>query len=310
MADAFAELMRGEKAVLAEMGARVRARASPDDLLRKLGLAGGDRSTMTAIPSTAMPRSEKPKPRLAVADDRSLDAIVASASSKTMAAAPALSPRAVAARPVEATSGVPKPAATPAPAARGGLESVLALRKTQVGKATVSGQLSSLRSGKDSDDDDDEDDAEPAAPSGAADALSHGDAASFDRALNMLGDASVTTRHAALKQLCGLRLGGAQRKALLRPLLLRFADPAERCRDCATGLFESWVEAADGTDVSGCLPFLVPVLVERIGTQATAEPSEEIRAKLVAITTNTLFKVCFSRDRWHGTHSHCPSLRL
>lgn len=288
---AFAELMAGEKAVRAEMSARLRTRCASDDPLRKLGLAGGDRAPKAAIASTAVPINSAPRPT--VAAERSLDQLVACALSKAPAARGAVSS---ASRPLAAgtaVAGAPAEAsAAPAerPAARGGLETVLALRKTQVGKAAIAGQLSSLRSGKDSDDDDDdEEEAVPAA--GAHGGGGTGDATTFDRALNMLGDASITARHGALQQLLGLRLSRSQHKAVLRPILLRFADPAERCRDAAVCLFGSWVDTADAADVAGCLPFLVPALVERIGTRETAEPSEEVRAKLVSICTTTMFKV-------------------
>lgn len=268
MAEAFAELLAGENLVRAEMAARVRARASPDDSLHKLGLAGGGRARVTAYTATALPEAGRPKP--AAQADRSIDSLVSSTASKPAArreAAPEAS-RTLLAHSAPA-------AASPDPTPRGGLQSVLALRKAQVGQAKISGQLSGLRSGKDSDDDDDEEDEEDASHrvgvAASADSSASGgtgDAATFDRALNLLGDESAAARHAALKQLRGFKLSGVQRKALLRPLLLRFADQSERVRELAATLFEEWVEGAETPDVTGCLPFFVPVLVERIGARA------------------------------------------
>eukprot|EP00967_Tisochrysis_lutea_P015708 scaffold17701_cov31-Tisochrysis_lutea.AAC.4 len=295
MADAaFAELLAGEHMIRAEMDKRVQ-RPRGEISLRQLGLAGGEAPACVPIAASA---SAPPKqtPKFALAEDRSLDALLARAAGKmanvcavstshSQQAQPPPQPLA----PLEADHG---PAQLSRLAARkGGLDSVLALRKAQLGKAAIAGQLRSLRSGKDSDDEEEEEDM----PANTVVDLddSQRNITTFDRALNMLGDNSVATRHCALKQLLTFKLNRSQHKALLRPLLLRFADPAERCRDSASQLFEKWVDAADAADVSGCLPFLVPVLVERLGTQETPESSEEIRAKLVTICTTTMYKVSF-----------------
>ena len=76
---------------------------------------------------------------------------------------------------------------------------------------------------------------------------------------------------------------------LLRPLLLRFSDEAERCRDGAVGLFRRWQsQCTDASEVSGALPFLMPVMVERLGSESTHEPSEEVRASLVMLMRDVL----------------------
>jgi hypothetical protein len=288
-AAAFAELLAGKRAVRAEMSARVDTRSASGDSLRRLGLAGGDRAAIASIISTSSTR--KPK----VAAERPLDQLVASASSKASAAPGAAS---ATSRPLAAGAAVAvapalaRAASAEPPPARGGLASVLALRRTQVGKALTAGQLIGLSSGKDSDDDEEEEEAEEEREAGpAAGACGGGHTDTFDRAINMLGDAGIPARHGALKQLLSLRLSRSQRKAALRPILLRFADPAERCRDAAADVFAAWVDTADAAEVAGCLPFLVPVLVERLGTRNTAEPSEEVRAKLVAVCATTMFKV-------------------
>eukprot|EP00965_Chrysotila_dentata_P202448 6181132-Pleurochrysis_carterae.AAC.2 len=75
---------------------------------------------------------------------------------------------------------------------------------------------------------------------------------------------------------------------MLRPLLLRFADSSERIREAAATLFDAWQKRVDVGVLGGALPFLVPVLVERLGTEAQTEPAEEIRAILVSMTASVL----------------------
>ena len=180
-------------------------------------------------------------------------------------------------------------------------EVVLTARKAQVHVAKKQLGLRSLRAaGGDSDDDDgggggdDDDSGAPSRPARAdGGPAERGGAATFGRALNQLADSEASVRAGALAQLGASAEGGLssdQWRELVRPLLLRFADPVEKCRDAAIGLFRRWRAgpATDASDVAGVLPFLVPVLVERLGSETVAEPAEELRAALAALLADVL----------------------
>jgi len=76
----------------------------------------------------------------------------------------------------------------------------------------------------------------------------------------------------------------------VRPLLLRFADPTERCRELAIQLLAKWAGSAEPSELAGVLPFLMPVMVERMGCDTMVEPSEEVRALLATLMKDILVR--------------------
>ena len=83
-------------------------------------------------------------------------------------------------------------------------------------------------------------------------------------------DASVRRRalerlHGALPRLKTPAAVAAVFAAVWRPLLKRFADAVERCRDLAVRTFLHLVERVDPAQVSETLGLLFPVLLDRIG---------------------------------------------
>ena len=167
------------------------------------------------------------------------------------------------------------------------LQSVLAARKAQYA-TSVHTHLVGLRSGNEADSDDDDDDATAVAPvAGQA----QPNELLLGRAENLLRSAKVEERKRTIASLEGAELSSTQLKPLLRPLLLSFSDDSERCRDGAVGLFRRWQSlCSDASEVSGALPFLMPVMVERLGSETVQEPSEEVRASLVMLMRDVLLK--------------------
>ena len=167
------------------------------------------------------------------------------------------------------------------------LDTLLAARKAQMTTAT-STHLVGLRGGDDADSDDDDDDTTTSSTVAITNASSNNDLL-LSRAENLLRSPKVEERKKTLAQLEEANLTADQLKPLLRPLLLRFSDDAERCRDTAINLFRRWQSASgDPSEVSGALPFLMPVMVERLGSESTHEPSEEVRASLVMLMRDVL----------------------
>ena len=71
-----------------------------------------------------------------------------------------------------------------------------------------------------------------------------------------------------------------------KPLLRRFEDPSEQCRETATDAFASLARRSDA--VLELLPYAIPVLRDRLGpadedSRDPREPSEEIRARTHAL---------------------------
>ena len=85
-----------------------------------------------------------------------------------------------------------------------------------------------------------------------------------------------------------MALTSEQLRPLVNPLLLRFADASEACRDGAVRLVAAWQAAASPAEVAGALPFLMPVMVERLGAETQTEPSEEVRVLLVALARDVV----------------------
>jgi hypothetical protein len=172
---------------------------------------------------------------------------------------------------------------------KGTLSAILAARKAQM-STSLHTELVGLRSGQDVDSDDDDYDDDFAGASASQPKAALGQAAELllGRAPNLLSSSSVEERKRTVAALEAAALSADQLKPLLRPLLLRFSDDSERVRDGAAGLFRRWQQTAETSDVSGALPFLMPVLTERLGTEGVREPSEEVRASLVGLLRDVL----------------------
>ena len=192
--------------------------------------------------------------------------------------------------PMPAPVLAPAPAPAPAAAVPDRLATVLAARKAQVSVAKHT-ELLGLRSAGEVDSDDDDDGAvcdAPGSSGAAAPGAASGKTEASARDVNLLASDVVGDRQSALARLTAAALPPEALKPLLQPLLLRFADASEKCRDGAIALVTRWASASDAPDVSGALPFLIPVMVERLGLEKTTEPSEEIRAALVSLMRDVL----------------------
>lgn len=71
--------------------------------------------------------------------------------------------------------------------------------------------------------------------------------------------------------------------AVIRPLLHIFADSVEKCRELAIITVTDIVRSV--SQPSELLQFVVPSLVQRLGQQDIVEPSEELRLKLVELSS-------------------------
>ena len=169
------------------------------------------------------------------------------------------------------------------------LDSILAARKAQVTQARTQHLISLPRNGDDYDSDDDEE-VDGDQHTGSAAHRPVLAALDLGRAANQIASRETDVRKRTLAALAEAELNADQLKPLLRPLLLRFADEAEKCRDLAVALFSRWQRAVDASEVAGALPFLVPVMVERLGSDTGTEPSEEVRAALVTLMRDVLLK--------------------
>lgn len=66
---------------------------------------------------------------------------------------------------------------------------------------------------------------------------------------------------------------------VLKPLLKTLSDPVEKCRELAICMLVEFFKLVDEPVVS--LPYVIPVLVQRLGQQDITEPSEELRLILI-----------------------------
>lgn len=169
------------------------------------------------------------------------------------------------------------------------LDSILAARKAQVSQARSQDLIGLRRNGEVDSDDDDDEGAENTSNKPQA-ARTAGKGLDLGRAANQIAAREAGVRKRTLESLIEAELTVDQLKPLLRPLLLRFADESERCRDCAVQLFSRWQKGVDASEVGGALPFLLPVMVERLGSETGTEPSEEVRALLVTLMRDVLLK--------------------
>jgi len=66
---------------------------------------------------------------------------------------------------------------------------------------------------------------------------------------------------------------------IVKPLLKEFADPVEKCRELSVGIIRDFfLQVSEPEDY---LPYVIPVMVNRLGQQELVEPSEELRLLLV-----------------------------
>ncbi|KAJ8319390.1 hypothetical protein KUTeg_004481 [Tegillarca granosa] len=113
------------------------------------------------------------------------------------------------------------------------------------------------------------------------------------RHVNCLSEENRNTRKRALE---GIRKDTFGRKEqleaeesqlifneLLKPLLKELSDPVEKCRELSINLLQDFLRKAQTPEES--LPYLIPVLVQRLGQQEIVETSEELRLMLVEMLT-------------------------
>ena len=73
---------------------------------------------------------------------------------------------------------------------------------------------------------------------------------------------------------------------ILKPCLKIVSDPVEKCRELAVQfLSESMGSVCDASEF---LPYIIPVLVQRLGQQDIVEQSEEIRLNIVVFLTQLI----------------------
>ena len=68
---------------------------------------------------------------------------------------------------------------------------------------------------------------------------------------------------------------------LLKPLLKEFSDPMERCREISVDTVKKFLSLIPSPEDS--LPYIMPVLVQRLGQPEVIEPSEELRLQVVEL---------------------------
>ena len=116
------------------------------------------------------------------------------------------------------------------------------------------------------------------------------------RHINCLGEDNKMARRKALES---IRKDTVMRKPpldwkemkplmneLLKPLVKEFSDPMEKCRELSVDILGSFLTTV-GTP-EDYLPYIFPVLVQRLGQQDIVEPSEELRLALVDFLLNIL----------------------
>ena len=111
----------------------------------------------------------------------------------------------------------------------------------------------------------------------------------ISRHLNCLGDDNRNTRKRALE---GIRKETIGRKpeidsqvlkmvlnTVAKPVLKILSDPVEKCREHSIAYLSDCFEKVP--EPYECLPFVIPVLVQRLGQPEIVEVSEELRLNLV-----------------------------
>lgn len=119
---------------------------------------------------------------------------------------------------------------------------------------------------------------------------------SLSRNVNCLADENRATRKRAVE---GILKDTVRRKPMLdgdvlqgvlheilKPFMKIVSDPVEKCRELAVQfLLES---IASVSDASEFLPYIIPVIVQRLGQQDIVEQSEEIRLNIVVFLTQLI----------------------
>lgn len=116
------------------------------------------------------------------------------------------------------------------------------------------------------------------------------------RHINCLGEENRNTRKKALES---IKKDTLERKPPLaapelqlvfsevaKPLLKIFFDPVEKCRELSINIIREYMKNVEKPDES--LPYVIPVLVQRLGQQEITEPSEEIRLMLIEFLSEIL----------------------
>ncbi|KAL3876674.1 hypothetical protein ACJMK2_034478 [Sinanodonta woodiana] len=68
---------------------------------------------------------------------------------------------------------------------------------------------------------------------------------------------------------------------LLKPLLKGFSDPVEKCRELSVQIIREFLKVVP--DPVDSLPYIMPLITQRLGQQDITEPSEEVRLELVEL---------------------------
>lgn len=116
------------------------------------------------------------------------------------------------------------------------------------------------------------------------------------RHLNTLGEENKLSRRKALEN---IRKDTVARKPaldsteikpvlneLLKPLLKEFSDQAEKCRELSLDIIRNFYNRVEKPEEY--LPYIVPVIVQRLGQPEITEPSEELRLLLVEFLNEIL----------------------
>ena len=111
------------------------------------------------------------------------------------------------------------------------------------------------------------------------------------RHINCLGEENKMARRRALES---IKKDTVERKPplsaselkslfsdLLKPLLKEFSDPTERCREISVDMVKKFLSLVPSPEDS--LPYIMPVLVQRLGQPEIVEPSEELRLQVVEL---------------------------
>lgn len=71
---------------------------------------------------------------------------------------------------------------------------------------------------------------------------------------------------------------------ILKPLLKCLSDPVEKCRELSVILVKDFLQLVPEPDEH--LPYIIPILVQRLGQQEIMESSEEMRLQLVGLLSD------------------------
>ena len=116
------------------------------------------------------------------------------------------------------------------------------------------------------------------------------------RHLNCLGEENKLARRKALENIKKDTVGRKPSidesetkpilNEILKPLLKSFSDPVEKCRELSLEILSQFLRQVK--DPEEYLPFIIPVVVQRLGQQEITESSEELRFQLVSFMQEIL----------------------